>query len=135
MISLIYLAAQVRQNTRALTSSSYAQAAEQAWLTQLAVVQDGDLARMMSEHATGKPLSPEDTFRVDAALMNFFFAAENLFRQYELGLVDSDTWENTVLNGMSGGLLSAPATLERWRTREGPLTKRLLTHLETRGLL
>ena len=47
VISLIYLAAQIRQNTRALNSSSYAQTAEQAWLTQLAVIQDGNLARMM----------------------------------------------------------------------------------------
>ena len=74
VISLIYLAAQIRQNTRALNSSAYAQSSEQAWLTQLAVIQNGDLARIMSEHAAGKPLSPEDTARVESALMNYFFA-------------------------------------------------------------
>ena len=43
VISLVYLAAQIRQNTRALHSSSYSQAAEQLWLVNLAIAQDHDL--------------------------------------------------------------------------------------------
>ena len=132
VISLIYLAAQIRQNTRALNSSSYAEAVEQAWLVQLAIAQDGELARIMVEHAAGKPLPPGDAVRLDALLANFFASGENLFRQYELGLVDADTWENALQNSMPG---VAPATLERWRMREGPIAKRLLAHLESRNLL
>ena len=131
VISLIYLAAQIRQNTRALNSSSYAQSAEQLWLVNLAVAQNSDLARIMAEFAADKPLSPEDTVRLEAALQLYFFGMENLFRQYERGLLDSDTWENVVRSAPR----FAPITLDRWRAREGPLAKRLLVHLESRNLL
>ena len=131
VISLIYLAAQIRQNTRALHSSSYAQSAEQLWLVNLAVAQDRDLARIWAEYAAGKPLTLEDTVRMEASLNPIFFGVENLFRQYERGLLDSDTWENLLRNMPR----MEPATLDRWRAREGPLAKRLLAHLESRNLL
>ena len=132
VMSLFYLAVQIRQNTRALHTSTYAQTAEQAWQANLAIAQDGDLARIWSAFAAGKPLVPEDNARIDAALGNFFTAGEHTFRQYELGLLDSDTWENTVWNAYS---LFPPVAFDRWREREGPLTQRLLAYLESRGVL
>ena len=130
VISLVYLAAQIRQNTRALHSSSYAQSAEQLWLFNLAIAQDGDLARIWAEYTAGEPLTREDMTRLEASLACMFFGMENLFRQYERGLLDPDTWENVVRNvpRMAG------PTLDRWRAREGPLAKRLLAHLESRNL-
>ena len=130
--SLFYLAVQIRQNTRALHTTTYAQTAEQAWLVNLAIAQDKDLARIWAEFAAGKPLNPVDNARIDAALGNFFTGGEHTFRQYELGLLDADTWENTVWNAYS---LFPPAAFDRWRTREGPLTKRLLAYLESRGVM
>ena len=130
--TLGYLAVQIRQNTRALHSSSYAQSAEQLWLVNLAIAQDRDIARMMAEIGTEKPLSLEDTIRLNGALNLLFFGCENLFRQYERGLLDSDTWDNVVLNVMPD---LPPAFFDRWRAREGPLAKRLLAHLESRNLL
>ncbi len=131
VISLVYLAAQIRQNTRALHSSSYAQSAEQLWLVNLAVAQDHDLARILAEFNAGKPLSLEDSVRLESILNPLFFGMENLYRQYERGLLDSDTWENVVQNMPR----MAPTTLDRLREREGPLAKRLLAHLESRNLL
>ena len=132
VISLVYLAAQIRQNTRALHSSSYSQAAEQLWLANLAIAQDRDLARIVADDSAGEPLSLEDTARLNSVLNLFFYGCENLFRQYERGLLDSDTWDNVVLNSLSG---FAPALRDRWRAREGPLAKRLLAHLESRSIL
>ena len=57
---------------------------------------------------------------------------ENLYRQYERGLPDPDTWENVVRNTLSS---VGPAGFDRWRAREGPLAKRLLAHLELRNML
>jgi hypothetical protein len=130
--SFFYLAVQIRQNTRALHTSAYAQTAEQAWLVNLAIAQDKDLARIWADFAAGKSLIPEDNARIDAVLSNFFTGGEHTFRQYELGLLDSDTWENTVWNAYS---LFPPAAYDRWRERKGPLTQRLLSYLESRGVL
>ena len=129
--TLGYLAAQIRQNTRALHSSSCSQNAEQLWLVNLAIAQDRDLARMMAEIGTEKPLSLEDTIRLNGALNLLFFGCENLFRQYERGLLDSDTWDNVVLNMPR----LSPEFVDRMRAREGPLAKRLRAHLESRNLL
>lgn len=131
VISVIYLAIQIRQNTRSLNSSSYAESAEQAWLVQLAIAQDGELARIWADWIEGKELSREDTVRVESLLSNLFMAGENTFRLYELGLLDSDTWENVFLNAYKA---FPPIAVERWRQREGPITKRLLAYLESRHL-
>ncbi len=132
VITLVYLAAQIRQNTRALHSSSYSQAAEQLWLVNLAIAQDGDLARIIAEFNAGKPLPLEDSVRLESALNPLFFGMENLYRQYERGLLDSDTWEYVVRNTMPS---LGPAAFDRWRAREGPLARRLLAHLESRNML
>ena len=86
---------------------------------------------LWAEYAAGKPLTPEDTVRLEASLACVFFGMENLFRQYERGLLDSDTWENLVRNMPR----VTPTMLDRWRVREGPLAKRLLAHLESRNML
>ena len=132
IVSLFYLAYQIRQNTRALHSSCYAQSVEQAWLVNVAVAQDAALARLFSEVASGNALTPAEESRFSAAIDNLFFALENLFRQYERGLLDADTWENVVVNGLAK---LSPPIWERWRTREGPLSRRLLLHLRERGIL
>ena len=131
VISLVYLAVQIRQNTRALHGSSYAQSAEQLWLANLAIAQNRDLARIMADSNAGKPLSLEDTARLEAVITLFFFGTENLFRQYERGLLDSDTWDNVVLNMPR----LSPDFVDRMRAREGPLAKRLRAHLESRHIL
>lgn len=131
LTSLVYLAVQIRQNTRSLNTSSYAQAAEQAWLVNLAIAQDADLARIIADDSAGKALSPEDTVRLDAALSNYFVAGENVYRLYERGLLDSDTWKNIVVN-IYGRF--TPEIYDRWRERDGPLSKRLLAYLESQGI-
>jgi hypothetical protein len=131
IVSLLYLAFQIRQNTRALHSSSYAQAAEQAWLVNLAVAQDAELARIVADAMEGRPLDPQDELRYRALFDNSLFAMENLFRQYERGLLDSDTWDNVVANGIAA---TPPAVWNRWQGRTGPLSQRLQRHLRERGI-
>ena len=131
LISLFYLAMQIRQNTRALNSSSYAQSAEQAWLVQLAIAQDPALAAVWAKYAAGEALTSEETVRIEAALSNLFMAGENTFRLHELGLLDPDTWENVVLNAYTG---FPSVAYKRWHERKGPIAQRLLAYLESRGI-
>jgi hypothetical protein len=131
VVSLLYLAFQIRQNTRALHSASYAQAAEQAWLTNLAIAQDGELAGILEDTVAGRPVQPRDELRLQAMLDNMFYSVENLFRQYERGLLDADTWDNVVENNL---VLTEPAVWRRWKSRRGPLSQRLFRHLEERGI-
>ena len=131
VVSLVYLAYQIRQNTGALHSSAYAQTVEQAWLLNLAIAQDPALARAWGEVMAGNSLTLHEEIQFSAGLSVLFYAMENCFRQFERGLVDLDTWENVVANSLTE---LPPTVWERWRARKGPLTKRLLLHLQERGI-
>jgi hypothetical protein len=130
IVSLLYLALQIRQNTRAIRSSSYHQAAEQTWNYCLAVAQDGSLAELLHRRAAGAPLSPSEQIRIGSADQALIFGFENMLRLHEEGLVDPDVWENLIENSMvffgskNGRTLLA--------ARPGRLSKRLLAEVEAR---
>jgi hypothetical protein len=126
--SLLYLAVQIRQNTRAIRSSSYHQAAEQTWNYCLAIAQDGSLAEILARRGAGAPLTPAEQMRGTAADQALVFGFENMLRLREEGLIDPDVWRNVLENSMSffgsnyGRMLLA--------SRPGPLSKRLLAEVE-----
>ncbi len=94
--SLIYLAVQIRQNTRAVRSSSYHQAAEQTWNYCLAVAGDASLADILARRAAGEPLAAADELRANAADQALVFGFENMLRLHEEGLVDPDVWQHVI---------------------------------------
>ena len=53
IVSIGYLAIQIRQNTKAVRSSSYHQAAEQTWSSCLAMSQSADLAAIIVKAQEG----------------------------------------------------------------------------------
>ena len=65
--SLLYLAVQIRQNTKAIRSSSYHQAAEQTWNYCLAVAGDASLAEILARRTSGEALTPSEQIRAQSA--------------------------------------------------------------------
>lgn len=128
IVSLLYLAVQIRQNTRAVRSSSYHQAAEQTWNYCLAIAQDGSLAELLARRGAGEPLTPAEVLRVRAADQALIFGFENMLRLREEGLIDPDVWQNLIENSMAFfGSKNGRAILA---ARPGPLSKRLLAEIE-----
>lgn len=128
--SLLYLAVQIRQNTRAVRSSSYHQAAEQTWNYCLTVAGDASLAEVLARRAMGEALSPAEQIRATNSDQAVLFGLENLLRLYEEGLIDADVWQNLIENSMVFfGSKSFRALLAE---RPGPLSKRLLAEVEAR---
>ena len=132
VISLVYLAIQVRQNTRVQSSADYHQAAERICVVDSAAMQSADMAHCMVAGMRGDTLPAEEQFRFEMGCRMMFFAFEHLFRQHERGGLDPDTWNNALTNSRS---LFTPTVVALWRTREGPLSRRCLAHLESRQLL
>lgn len=130
VISLLYLAVQIRQNTRAIRSSSYHQAAEQTWHYCLTIAQDASLAAILAKRIAGGGLEPEEDVRARAADQALVFGFENMLRLHEEGLVDPDVWDNFIMNSMAN-----EGTRDHFRqmlaARPGPLSKRLLAAIET----
>ena len=128
VISPLYLAVQIRQNTRAVRSSSYHQAAEQTWNWCLAVAQDASLAAILARRGAGESLTPEEVMRANAADQALVFGFENMLRLREQGLVDPAVWQNLMANSMPFfGSEQGRALLA---SRLGPLSRRLLAAVE-----
>jgi hypothetical protein len=131
--SLLYLAFQIRQNTKAIRSSSYHQAAEQTWNYCLAVAQDPSLAALIARNEAGDPLAPDEAMRVAAGFQALIFGFENMLRLREEGLVDPVVWQNLIENSMAG--LGTPGLRAQLAARPGPLSRRLLAEIEARSHL
>jgi hypothetical protein len=127
--SLIYLGIQIRQNTKALRSSSYHQAAEQTWNFCLAVAQSDSLAELMAKRAVDPAgLTPAEQIRGSNADQALIFGFENMLRLHEEGLVDPDVWQNILVNTMV--FLDGPYCRAMLANRPGPLSKRLLAAID-----
>lgn len=128
IVSLLYLAVQIRQNTKAVRSASYHQAAEQTWNALLAIAQDRSLGEAIGNLAAGRELSPPEQTRVAAVDASLLFGFENMLRLQEQGLVDPDVWDNVLKNSIS--YLGRPRIREVLSQRPGPLSSRLLTEIQ-----
>jgi hypothetical protein len=131
IVSLLYLAVQIRQNTKAVRSSSYHQAAEQTWNYCLVVAQDATLAELLAKRSSGQSLTPAETLRAGAADQALLFGFENMLRLKEQGLVDPDVWENLITNSLRA--LDSPPFRATLAERPGPLSRRLLAEIGSRS--
>jgi hypothetical protein len=131
IITLVYLALQVRQNTQqirhavlASQSTSYHESAQQGWEAILEVAKDPEFARLL---ATGSrdlsALSEDERIRMLALFSPILSSLEIQLHLYESGQIHPELWDMAFLN--SAPLLSSPGFLELVRMRRGPLSDRL----------
>jgi hypothetical protein len=132
VISLLYLAVQIRQNTRAVRSSSYHQAAEQMWNYCLAVAQDASLAEILAKRVEGQSLTAGEQIRASVADQALIYGFENMLRLHEEGLIDPDVWRNFFENSVPD--LKHEHVRQMLRDRPGPLSRRLLAAIEASPL-
>lgn len=131
IVSIVYLAIQIRQNTKALRSTSYHQAAEQTWSACLAMSQNGELADILVKAQEGMPLTPQETLRLQAQDIALVYGFENMMRLYEEGLVDTDVYRNVIDNSLP--YLASARIQEFLRARPGPLSTRLMAEIDARA--
>jgi hypothetical protein len=94
IISLIYLATQIRQNTRSVRMSSHHGVADQFTQTNLAVVHDPQLIDLITRgSADAESLSDAERTRFYAYIMAIFRTYEELFQLDRKGLADRELWE------------------------------------------
>ena len=122
VVSLVYLAAQVKMNSHQLQHTARhvhgsiyhsANDAFTRWFALLA--QDRGTADVWSRVLNGAPLDEVDKVRMNALLSILFLSYENYFQQERLGVVQRGTL------GMptTASLLAVPAIAEWWES-QGP---------------
>jgi hypothetical protein len=121
VISLVYLAYQVRQNTRSLRAENYARILNRMSEMQARLALDADLNHVMTVGAEDPArLSRADRVRFSWALYELIGTAEFMYHQFrEKTLPDAVwmRWEATV-----GWWLSHPGMRAWWRARPSPFS-------------
>jgi hypothetical protein len=116
VISLIYLAFQIRQNTRSVRAATHHSAMRGASETQNVLAQSNDAARVfrVGSREPGE-LTEDERLRFDSMLLSVFMWFEDAFFQYQQSMVDREYWE-----GRQRALLSQlkrPGTASWWTRR------------------
>ena len=114
--SLIYLAVQIRQNTRSVRAATHHSAMRGASETQNVLAQSNDAARVfrIGSREPGE-LTEDERLRFDSMLLSIFMWFEDAFFQYQQSMVDREYWE-----GRQRALLSQlkrPGTASWWTRR------------------
>lgn len=93
--SLIYLAKQIRHNTRTVQGQTIGMVTQNV-LGELAPFVGPDLSREFLLAITDpQSLQPEQRARLDAWMILSFTARQNEFLQHRLGALDADVWRST----------------------------------------
>ncbi len=116
VLSLVYLAVQVRQNTQILRRSSTADAvsAWREWNGRL--IDSADVTRIFRKGVEGlQHLDPDDRARFVALIGTFFKTFEDLHYQYLHGFMDPEVWRGWQVFGAI--YLTSPGCRQYWDER------------------
>lgn len=117
VVSLLYVAYELRTNTRTMRATSAAQGQESVAELNQAIAADGELADLIAragEQGTMAALSPGEAFRVTLTLRALAQRYESIYFRYEAGLVEERVW--TVRRNWIAGFLKTPMAAEYWST-------------------
>ena len=123
IVSLFYLAAQIRQNTRSARSATYqsivAHIADSAKL----FIDDPELGWLfVSEASDMEALPPEKLAKFDLAAGSLLRHYDALYYHYLSGALEYDQWQG--FRQRLQDLLSLPAVAAWWRGRSGTFSGR-----------
>lgn len=120
--SLIYLAVQTRNNTRALRSAAFHQVRDSFSDVSLVMVQDPSILKMLGDAMRNDPeMSEEDILRFRAFLTTFYRRGESAYFQSRDGTLQLESWfgiRETIINVLDNELGNA-----WWQESEKRFTK------------
>jgi len=115
---LAYLAVQIRQNTRSVRSAAYQSVASQSIDIASTFGADSDFARIYAKGALDiSSLDEEERFRFDHYAYSIFRSFENLFYQYNQGVVEPALW--TGYHELLTQYRAIPGFVSWWESGQG----------------
>ncbi len=110
LVSLIYLARQIRQNTRMMKSTVRQQLAAASQGVLLKMAEHADVGAKV---ALGEDLTPAENIRMRLLLRATFRGWENYAYQHQQDLLDPSEWRG-VRENMRRGMLALPLARNEW---------------------
>jgi len=127
--SFIYLAVQIRQNTRSVRAATHHSSATAVLDVQNLFAQDRDLAKIFLQGAEAfEQLPPEERLRFDALMRSVFVYYEDLYFQHEQGLIDSHLWHGRQRSMVDH--LGRPGIVSWWRRVSHHFSDRFVSHID-----
>jgi hypothetical protein len=129
VVSLLYLAVQIRQNTQSVRSSTHQDATATAVHVLLGVIQTPGSAEILARGREGlTPLTDAERIAFTRLYFAIFRSYANLFYQYKRGMLEAEIWDGYEYVIRSS--LAHSGVREWWREWEGGFSASFRSHIE-----
>jgi hypothetical protein len=130
LITLIYLAAQIRQNTRAVRSSAFQQVVDSFSGISLEIGLNRELSEILDRGSNGlSSLDSVQRRRHWSVLLSFFRRAESVFFQSEQGTLQVESWEG--IREFLRSVLQSQGARQFWDENSFAFNSRFRTFVES----
>jgi hypothetical protein len=122
ILSLVYLAIQVRQNTASIRTENFARALDRISAMQSLLSQNGELARLQARGVRDpSSLTPEERLQLTWWLSEAFGAFEFMFHQSRSGALPDEVWNRWAAT--VGWWVSFPGVQAWWHSIPFPFSE------------
>jgi hypothetical protein len=116
VVSLVYVAAQIRENSRTTRSATRQAIADSVRAPAMIWAQNEDFSKVFQRHLDGEDLEAHQYLRLQGYCYVCFRNWENVHYQFRTGMLEDDEWRGFRLNLKA--LLQIPVFQDAW-DREG----------------
>ena len=121
VVSLVYLAVQIRQGTEAQRTENYSRALDRISAMQSAIGRDSELATMLSKGVTDiSLLSPQERMQFTWAFYEVFGAFEFMFYASRSDSIPGEVWQRW--SAAIAWWLTFPGVRDWWHAKPTPFT-------------
>ena len=130
ILSLVYLAIQVRQNTEAQRMENYARALERLAALQSTLSQDSDISLIYSKGVVdASKLTPQERIRFTWSMYEAFGAFEFMFLASKTGAILEEVWSRW--SAAIAWWVTFPGVQKWWESRPLPFTDSFTLFVES----
>ncbi len=130
VLTLIYLAIQIRQNTQAQRSENYSRALDRLAAMQASMSQDDEFALMFSKGVVDpEQLTPSDRVRFIWSCYEAFGAFEFMFHASKTNAIPEEVWNRWA--AAVAWWLSFPGVQSWWASKPAPFTDSFTSFVES----
>jgi hypothetical protein len=129
-VTLIYVAAQIRQNGNSIQGSAKTDAARQRMEWHARITNDVRLQRLYAKAAVHEQMTREDATTYIWLQAEYYYLSEGWYRLYRRGLMTEDTW--LPLADTAVGVLQNPYVREWWDQASAPLSNDFRRYINNR---
>lgn len=130
VVSLIYLAIQVRQNTRAQQTENFSRALDRVAAMQASLSQDSETAVIFSKGVLDpSQLTPKERMQFTWAMYELFGAFEFMFFASNANAIPDEVWRRWA--SAVAWWMSFPGVRSWWNVRPIPLTSSFTSYVES----